>query len=299
MGSQSTRDHDEIRRWAESRGAVPVLAQAAAGQLRFEFEPRHRETLSPVSWDDFFRLFDEKGLELLYDDKPESRLHKLVYPEAVAAAEERQPLPPAARAPRRRPVDSTERAAKFRRQRRRPRVRTRPAAAAGAPLRPGASAWLAEKSPMVNPEATARRVDSRREQPCCQGGARTGAAGWNSLRPRLFFPAHPRMRGPMKRLGASWPRRSRLVCRPPPLPAALVRSGWLRYAFPLQAVVAGSSPSNGASQRIIPHPGRAGAHGHHDESGSHRGSSAHGRSHPEGERGHRRIHLRQHRGIIA
>lgn len=101
MASKSTRDHDEIRRWAEARHAIPTVVSRTGGMLRFEFDPQSRESLSPVSWDDFFTVFDEKGLELVYDDKAGSRFHKLVYPETVRAKEEHKAAPTPARASKR------------------------------------------------------------------------------------------------------------------------------------------------------------------------------------------------------
>ncbi|MGH9487550.1 MAG: hypothetical protein ACRD04_08160 [Terriglobales bacterium] len=85
MASKTARDHDEIRRWAEARGAAPSVVNRTGGMPRFEFAAEEPESLADVSWEDFFRVFDERGLELVYDDKPGSRVHKLVYPEAVAA----------------------------------------------------------------------------------------------------------------------------------------------------------------------------------------------------------------------
>jgi hypothetical protein len=83
MASQSTRDHEEIQRWAEERGACPAVVSRTGGMLRFEFD--RPPELADVSWDDFFRVFDERGLELVYDDQPESRFHKLAYPEGKEA----------------------------------------------------------------------------------------------------------------------------------------------------------------------------------------------------------------------
>jgi hypothetical protein len=83
MASVTTRDHEEIRNWAEEHGAAPAVVSRTGGMLRFEFDTPAE--LAEVSWDDFFDVFDERGLELVYDDKPGSRFHKLVYPEAAAA----------------------------------------------------------------------------------------------------------------------------------------------------------------------------------------------------------------------
>ena len=101
MASKSTRDHEEIRRWADAHHAVPTVVGRTGGMLRFEFDPQSRESLAPVSWDDFFKVFDEKGLELLYDDKPGSRFHKIVYPETLKAKAEHTPAHTPARASKR------------------------------------------------------------------------------------------------------------------------------------------------------------------------------------------------------
>ncbi|TAN20796.1 MAG: hypothetical protein EPN33_13485 [Acidobacteria bacterium] len=85
MASHTTRDHDEIRCWAEDHDATPSVVSRSGGMLRFEFAANLPGELADVSWDDFFGVFDERGLELVYDDKPGSRFHKLVYPETVEA----------------------------------------------------------------------------------------------------------------------------------------------------------------------------------------------------------------------
>lgn len=91
--SKTTRDHDEIRKWAEARGAVPAEVRGTEkggepGILRFEFPnaPNHNDSkLEEISWDDFFEKFDERGLELVYQEQTaegaESNFNKLVCPE--------------------------------------------------------------------------------------------------------------------------------------------------------------------------------------------------------------------------
>lgn len=90
--SKTTRDHDQIRKWAEERGAVPAeVASTHSGKepgiLRFEFPKapnRKDEALHQISWDEFFRKFDENDLELLYQEKTSegqrSNFNKLVHP---------------------------------------------------------------------------------------------------------------------------------------------------------------------------------------------------------------------------
>jgi hypothetical protein len=90
--SRTTRDHDEIRRWAEARGAVPAEVKGTerggeAGIIRFEFPnaPHHNDSkLEEISWEDFFEKFDQNNLELVYQEKTaegeESNFNKLVHP---------------------------------------------------------------------------------------------------------------------------------------------------------------------------------------------------------------------------
>ena len=91
--SKTTRDHEEIRKWAEARGAVPAEVRGTEkngepGILRFEFPkaPNHNDSkLEEISWDEFFEKFDDRGLELVYQERTaegaESNFNKLVCPE--------------------------------------------------------------------------------------------------------------------------------------------------------------------------------------------------------------------------
>ena len=69
-----TTDHDEIRRWAADREAVP----AERRPRKFDGEPavltfvfgqttEVMEDVEEISWDHFFALFDLMGLSLVYD----------------------------------------------------------------------------------------------------------------------------------------------------------------------------------------------------------------------------------------
>ncbi|MGH9353664.1 MAG: hypothetical protein ACRD2G_16135, partial [Terriglobia bacterium] len=75
--SKTTKNHEEIRRWAEKRKAVPCEVKGTErdgepGILRFEF-PKAGNTndakLNEISWDEFFAKFDENNLELLFQGK--------------------------------------------------------------------------------------------------------------------------------------------------------------------------------------------------------------------------------------
>lgn len=65
--------HDDIRAWAEARGARPSRVKTTAdadggGVLRFDFGDKE-EALEEISWDDFFRIFDESDLALLAQEE--------------------------------------------------------------------------------------------------------------------------------------------------------------------------------------------------------------------------------------
>lgn len=81
--SNTTTDHDEIRKWAEARDGHPAMVKTKGkgGVLRIDFgEPE--DNLEEVSWDEFFEVFDENKLAFLYQDKTAdgktSRFNKFV-----------------------------------------------------------------------------------------------------------------------------------------------------------------------------------------------------------------------------
>ena len=83
--AKRTQDHDEIRKWAESRGGIPTVVERTGGLLRIDFvegkaSGGREDTLEEVSWDEWFEVFDDRGLEFLFVPEGESRFFKLVYP---------------------------------------------------------------------------------------------------------------------------------------------------------------------------------------------------------------------------
>ena len=68
-------DHDEIRRWAQERDAKPTRVRGTGGDGDVEMirldVPGYSggESLEEISWDDWFRKFDEKNLALLVQDR--------------------------------------------------------------------------------------------------------------------------------------------------------------------------------------------------------------------------------------
>ncbi len=91
--SKTTQDHDEIRKWAEARGAKPAEVAATekngeTGILRIEFPKakNHNDSaLKEISWDEFFEKFDASDLALVYQEVTkegaESNFNRLIHPD--------------------------------------------------------------------------------------------------------------------------------------------------------------------------------------------------------------------------
>jgi hypothetical protein len=94
--SKTTRDHEEIRRWAEERGGKPAHVKRTGskediGILRIDFPGFSGEgSLEPISWEEFFDKFDERNLALVYQEETaggqRSNFNKLVSGETAAAS---------------------------------------------------------------------------------------------------------------------------------------------------------------------------------------------------------------------
>ena len=74
--AETTTDHDTIRKWAEGKGGKPAAvdrthSEADVGLIRIMFPDApnsHHDSLVEISWEDFFREFDERNLALLFDE---------------------------------------------------------------------------------------------------------------------------------------------------------------------------------------------------------------------------------------
>jgi len=82
--AKSTTDHDEIRKWVESRGGHPATVKRTMrgrqrpGVLGIDFPGFSSEvSLKPISWGRWFEVFDERNLVFHYQDKQPSRFSKL------------------------------------------------------------------------------------------------------------------------------------------------------------------------------------------------------------------------------
>src|SRR3954469_25657328 len=98
--SKTTTDHDEIRRWAEERGGKPATIEGTersgekAGLLRIDFPGgAGNPPLEQISWDEFFKKFDEANLAMVYQEETAdgelSYFNKLVSRENVHAGSHR------------------------------------------------------------------------------------------------------------------------------------------------------------------------------------------------------------------
>ncbi len=82
--SETTIDHDRIRRWAESKGGKPAAVDRThsdkdVGLIRIMFPDApnsHHENLVEISWEEFFEEFEERKLALILDEK--SLFNKLI-----------------------------------------------------------------------------------------------------------------------------------------------------------------------------------------------------------------------------
>ena len=97
--TRTTRDHEEIRRWAEERGGKPAHVKSTGssddpGILRIDFPGYGGESsLEPISWEDWFDKFDQRGLALIYEEETaggaKSNFNKIVTAQTAAEAEKK------------------------------------------------------------------------------------------------------------------------------------------------------------------------------------------------------------------
>jgi len=92
--AQPLTEHEQIRQWAEERGGTPACVRGTGdrgdiGMLRLDFPGYTGEqSLQPISWDDWFEKFDERGLALIVQDKTargqKSNFNKLISREGAS-----------------------------------------------------------------------------------------------------------------------------------------------------------------------------------------------------------------------
>jgi hypothetical protein len=97
--ASSITDHDEIRRWAEERGAQPACVRNTGSRngvviLRLELpSSSSKQALEMIEWNEWFEKFEEQGLALIHQETlangKKSNFSKLVSRETANARDSR------------------------------------------------------------------------------------------------------------------------------------------------------------------------------------------------------------------
>ena len=97
--SNTTTDHEQIRRWAEERGGKPACVRGTGnsgdiGMIRIDFPGYTGEDkLEEISWDAWFEKFEEKRLALVYQDEThgeKSNFNKLISRDSEKAEQSKE-----------------------------------------------------------------------------------------------------------------------------------------------------------------------------------------------------------------
>ena len=91
--ASTTTDHNAIRKWAESHGGKPAAVERThkggdVGIVRIMFPDApqsEHDQLVEISWDEFFREFENRKLALLYE--PDGMFSKIVGRDTVEKRE--------------------------------------------------------------------------------------------------------------------------------------------------------------------------------------------------------------------
>ena len=108
-----TTDHDEIRQWAEERGARPACVRGTGGgddpgMIRLDFPGfSGKGSLESIEWNEFFEWFDKNELAFIYQDRTRGGQPKINAGSGRLFLSRESPrngrwsgsLPPAARSP--------------------------------------------------------------------------------------------------------------------------------------------------------------------------------------------------------
>lgn len=72
--ARATTDQTKIIKWTEKRGGKPAIvdtkedARSTDGILKIKFSDSKNESLSTISWDNFFEIFENNQLEFLFQE---------------------------------------------------------------------------------------------------------------------------------------------------------------------------------------------------------------------------------------
>lgn len=83
--TKETTDHEKIKSWAAEREGKPSVVTEDGNpteMLRIDFPGYAEDNLEEISWDEWFDLFEENDLKLLYQEETKegekSNFNKLV-----------------------------------------------------------------------------------------------------------------------------------------------------------------------------------------------------------------------------
>jgi len=92
--SLATKNHEVIKQWAEKRRATPATVPGTEhnghlGVLRFDFPGYGGRRIEHVTWDQWFRTFDDRDLTFIYQetmkDGSQSNFFQIVSPSHAGA----------------------------------------------------------------------------------------------------------------------------------------------------------------------------------------------------------------------
>ncbi|HEY8400603.1 MAG TPA: hypothetical protein VIK89_05040 [Cytophagaceae bacterium] len=89
METRITSDHNKIKQWAEERNARPACYKCSNGNslLMFCFPGETEMAVAKLSWEDFFKKFEELNLAFLYQERnihgKKSRFNSFISKEAI------------------------------------------------------------------------------------------------------------------------------------------------------------------------------------------------------------------------
>jgi hypothetical protein len=87
--AKTTTNHETIRKWVEKHDGHPAMVPTgkSGGVLRIDFdEPGGNDDaqLQRISWDEFFRIFDDSDIAFLHGEG-DSRFNKFVEKESASS----------------------------------------------------------------------------------------------------------------------------------------------------------------------------------------------------------------------
>lgn len=83
--TKKTTKHEEIKKWAKDHDASPVKVRSTGGssgegliRLALEGHSKDDKELEKISWDEFFKIFEDNKLAMIYDQESNNNFFKLV-----------------------------------------------------------------------------------------------------------------------------------------------------------------------------------------------------------------------------